>query len=339
MTDQMTIIYDLEAPLLNEDEHDSTCLVSKTEEPLNFPRETTTRLNSLSFGTGSFAGLLTQVILSVTLWDQSILSKPTVDLVEFSFSWAIMTCLLVNCTMVFFIRDMKASFCPEQCESAWTDVSRRMEAWMIGGALASISAWWFTLDTFGIALPLSNYGIMDLVIVATTILVIFFALTTPKGRGALLSSSSGISNCLASFLGFVIGFASQILLSYLLYTGKMPAGAMSNVFLFAICWSVCTVLITLAGCLSLRIYRPKSSETVDAVEVERMSLRMESFYVLCSLIGICFAWITLDMALGMTKQMIPSLVMIFISAIIFRAILYCFPEDMCLEEMDFDDEE
>eukprot|EP00522_Entomoneis_paludosa_P015507 CAMPEP_0172446190 /NCGR_PEP_ID=MMETSP1065-20121228/5844_1 /TAXON_ID=265537 /ORGANISM="Amphiprora paludosa, Strain CCMP125" /LENGTH=337 /DNA_ID=CAMNT_0013197247 /DNA_START=1 /DNA_END=1014 /DNA_ORIENTATION=+ len=335
---------DLEAPLLKQEEGNSCTsdvelCKPDAEEASSFPQETAVRMNALSFGTGAYAGLIAQLILATTIWDRAMLRKPMGQLVLFSLAWSVLTCILVNCAMVLFVRDMKASFCPTTCEDAWLDLSMRMESWLIAGALASISSWWFVLDMFAVALPLSNYGTVDLVIVATTIFVAFFALTTPRGPGHSRSSSAWVFNSIASFLGFFVGFGSQFLLSYLLFTGKMPIKALSNLLVFALAWSVCTVLITLGGCFSLRLCQPNSGDKDQLKESERVFLRMESFYVLCSLIGICFAWITLDMFLGMTQQMMPSLAMLFISALIFRAILYCFPEDKCLEEMDEEPQE
>ena len=61
---------------------------------------------------------------------------------------------------------------------------------------------------------------------------------------------------------------------------------------------------------------------------------MESHYVFCSLIGICVAWILMDLVLGMSDQIVPSFFMLLASLVAFRLILHCFPEDKCLQEIE-----
>ena len=42
----------------------------------------------------------------------------------------------------------------------------------------------------------------------------------------------------------------------------------------------------------------------------------------------------MDVVLGMSEQIAPSIVMLTVSLAAFRMILYCFPEEKCLEEIE-----
>jgi hypothetical protein len=76
-----------------------------------------------------------------------------------------------------------------------------------------------------------------------------------------------------------------------------------------------------------------NQEEHNMLETERVFLRMEAHYVFCALIGICAAWILMNVALGLEQQVLPSLGMLALSLIGFRAILHCFPEEDCLAEI------
>lgn len=135
----------------------------------------------------------------------------------------------------------------------------------------------------------------------------------------------------ASTLGLIVGVCSQFLLSFVLWTDHMSKPIIDNVVIFSLLWSICTVLITFSGCLTLRFL---TSDVSSPLTAERIFLRMESHYVFCSLIGICSAWILMDVVLGMSEQIAPSVVMLSVSLAAFRMILYCFPEEKCLEEIE-----
>ncbi|KAL7558325.1 hypothetical protein ACA910_019355 [Epithemia clementina (nom. ined.)] len=329
---------DLEAPLLEKmetvdlvEEGKATSITSSSEA---LPEETKASLNTLSIGTGAFIGLMSQVILSSSMWDQSILNHPMRDLLVFSLSWSLCTCLIVNCAMALFVRDMKASFYRPQNEAddqeggeenEWDDAASTMEAYVIGGSLLSISSWWLILDLGTIALPMATSCIVGIVIAATILYIFFIALAMPSKNGI-----PAWWNCLvASILGLVVGFGSQSCLSYFFWAGLLPQPAFSNLFIFSMLWSACTIGLTFFGCMALRCLKPEND---SAIAAERAYLRMESFYVLCSLVGISFAWISLDVVLGLTQQIVPSVLMLLASLLLFRVILYCFPEEKCLEE-------
>ena len=329
---------DLEAPLLEKSEIVEENQESSAEDVSSSSLVATkSRLNLLSFGTGTFIGLMSQIILASTMWDKTILEHPVRDLLLFSLVWSVLTCLIVNGAMALFVRDMKASFCcPQKQETEekadedsleWEDVTCTMEGFLIGGALFSISAWWLTLDIGAVFLPMPPSIIVALVIASTILYIFFIALVLPTTNGV-----PAWWNCLlASILGLVIGFGSQSALSAVFWTGMLPRPAIASLVLFSFLWSSCTIAGTFLGCVTLRLLKHDNNSPVIA---ERAYLRMESFYVLSSLVGISFAWISLDLVLGLTHQIVPSLLMLILSLFMFRVILYCFPEDKCIEEFE-----
>jgi 1,4-dihydroxy-2-naphthoate octaprenyltransferase len=128
----------------------------------------------------------------------------------------------------------------------------------------------------------------------------------------------------------------------------MTVPVLSNVILFSVVWSLLTVLITFLGCVALRNLALDDDDYDDAddtdsaakinskkqaaIDIERIHLRMESHYVFAALIGICGAWILMDLVLDMPQQILPSLVMLAVALTAFTGIIYCFPEDQCLDE-------
>jgi hypothetical protein len=161
----------------------------------------------------------------------------------------------------------------------------------------------------------------------------------------------------AATLGLIMGVCSQFILSFFLWKRHMTEPIVDNVILFSLLWSLLTVLITFSGCSTLRFlivteeqpqaftgpgtgtdqpqqqHNPSSGAAVVSWHAERVFLRMEAHYVFCSLIGICLAWILMDVAMHMVAQIVPSLIMLAVSLAVFWAILCCFPEEKCLQEM------
>jgi len=134
---------------------------------------------------------------------------------------------------------------------------------------------------------------------------------------------------IAATLGLISGLCSQFLLSFILWKDHMSRPIIDHVVLFSILWSFATVVLTFFGCLSLRLLTVDEDNKLDA---ERIFLRMESHYVFSSLIGICLAWILIDLVMDMSEQIVPSICMLAVSLIAFCAILHCFPEDKCLAD-------
>ena len=99
------------------------------------------------------------------------------------------------------------------------------------------------------------------------------------------------------------------------------------------------MFLTLSGCVSLRLLVVSNDGDSEGPSIaykivqNRVLLLMESAYVSSSLIGVCAAWIVIDVLSGMTSQILPSIFMLTVSLVAFRMILHFFPEEFCPEEM------
>ena len=142
---------------------------------------------------------------------------------------------------------------------------------------------------------------------------------------------------ISATLGTIIGLCSQFILSMLLWRDNMTKPLVDSVIFFSLIWSFVTVMITLVGCMSLRIMLASSTtfghniiSITEQLQLNRIALRMEAAYVSSSLIGICSAWVIIDILTNMTDQILPNIFMLFMSLAAFRTIIYCIPEDQCM---------
>lgn len=326
--------YDIESPLLEADKENGGPSEYDDDErdPSKLPQETKLRLNALSFATGAFAVLLAETILACLLKSSGSGLSPL-----FALQWSSWTCACVLGIRLIFLRDMKASYCPEKCDTPWNSLQHSMELWLLFGGLTSLATWWASLKFFSIALPFSEVRTMTVIVGSSAVYIIIVALTTPRGRGPFLSSSASFYNFIATLWGFVNGFGSQIILGYIFHSGKMDLarGGIWNPATVSLTWSLGTVLVTVCGIALLCILKPSTipANQRSKLESDRIYLRMESFYILCAIMGISFSWIALDMIAEISNHVIPSCAVLLGSAILFRAILYCFPEEECLEDI------
>ena len=294
------------------------------------------RLKLLSFVTGCMIACASQLILSQTLWDSDILERPAQDVVVFSLLWSFWTCGAVFVFMLGLIYGVFKFLSIKKDDKLWDDCVFQMEAHLIVGALISISTAWIMLDVLQLRVPgHTTHNIVVFTFAIIGYLIFFRCMTlsssTERASTDTITNSLPTYQLVASTLGLIVGICSQFLLSFVLWTDHMAKPIIDNVVVFSLLWSVCTVIITFSGCLTLRFL---TSDEVNQVAAERIFLRMESHYVFCSLIGICAAWILMDVVLGMSEQIAPSIVMLTVSLAAFRVILYCFPEEKCLEEIE-----
>lgn len=336
---------ELEEPLL---EKSSSVPVAEPDDANNVsstytsPLENSTvmlRLKVFSFVTGCMIACVSQLILSQTLWDSDILDRPAERVVVFSLLWSFWTCIAVFVFMIGLIFGVFKFLKVKRDDKLWDDCVFQMEAHLIVGALISISTAWIMLDVLQLRVPGHTTHNIVVFIFAMIGYLIFFRCMTLSSAGESSSNDAVASSLptyqlVASTLGLIVGICSQFLLSFVLWTDHMSKPILDNVVVFSLLWSFCTVVITFSGCLTLRFL---TSDEVNQVTAERIFLRMESHYVFTSLIGICAAWILMDVVLGMSEQIAPSIVMLTVSLAAFRIILYCFPEDKCIQEIEMKD--
>ena len=228
------------------------------------------------------------------------------------------------------------------------DTLFQLEAHYVVAALFTISAAWLLNDVYELADDAAAQTTIHpvLTIVAAGIAFsIFFHYILQKDNVQQVASAADKQNgidyddschsmmptyrMIAATLGLIVGVCSQFILSLVLWKDHMTVPAVDNVIYFSLLWSVLTVAITFGGCMSLRLLLVGSSSS-GVSEQQRALLRMEAVYISCSLIGICFAWILIDILAGMPEQVLPSMFLLVFSLLAFHVILKCFPEDKCL---------
>jgi uncharacterized membrane protein len=301
-----------------------------------------TRLKILAFTTGCLAALFSQYILAQILWNEDVVTLSTKSIIIFSFNWTFWTCLMIFSSLMSFTRIVSGSDAFDR--ENWEDLLFSLESHHIVGSLLSVSVSWFAADFLHIhQLPqkVHNLSLLLLLMASYAIFFRFMTVRVQKRRLRLLEQENADKNAsaammptyqmLAATLGLIIGLTSQFILSFLLWNDNMRKPVLGNVFVFPVVWSVLTVIFTFAGCATLRFLVAK---TESVLETERIFLRMESHYVFCSLIGISLAWILMNIALGMSDHVLPSIVLLFISLGVFRFILWCFPEESCIAEIE-----
>jgi hypothetical protein len=349
----------LEQPLLPKHHHEKPVKQKTRNNP--------SHMKALALVTGSIMALLSQYLLSLAMWSDDVLQKTTFEVVLFSLAWSFWTCLMVFSAMLLVIHVMvdknvdngkssndknkkKVETAEDDDDNDEDNVIFQMEAHYVVGALLAISTAWLLNDLFQVqtvatathnalqihpvltvATAAAAYGLFLKWILSQDAFNSEVVNALNKGHHTEEASSSrnmmtGTFQMVASTLGVIIGVCSQFVLSMLLWRDHMTKPILSSVVAFSLLWSVLTVALTFSGCLSLRFL----IDGTDPHHAPRTLLRMEASYVSSSLIGICLAWILIDVLTGMTEQILPSLFMLGVSLLTFRGILYCFPEEQCL---------
>jgi F0F1-type ATP synthase assembly protein I len=230
----------------------------------------------------------------------------------------------------------------------------QMESHHVAGILSAFTLTWLLNDIFHMQNnflnnPKRQWMVVGLLFAAYCLFVgwlLLSARATIITRVRRLRGNTNASNeeqksmlrtfqMIATIAGLLAGACSQFLLAAFLWNEKENRPAVGRILLFSMSWSLTTVLLAAAGCFSLRFLvedEEESSCNLDCLQRQRVLLRMEAYYVSSTLVGICIAWICMDIFLDMTEQILPSLGMLAVSLVAFRAILRRFPEEKCLEE-------
>jgi hypothetical protein len=325
-------------------------------------------LKSLAIVSGIMMAACSQIALWIALWDDTILSKSTVEVVEFSLAWSFWTCLIVFSSMSFLVRFVRQRYLRQPSSALGQklhnelltnqdedDIVFQVEAFYVVGALASISVVWLINDFFQTYVRTATTAI-QIHPVGTVLFAGFgyamFArwilsrrnrtknLKQPSVNDEVQSTQNGTIEKLsctyqmiAVTLGLIVGVCSQFVLAMTLWRDNMTKPIVDSVLMFSLLWSIVTVLLTLTGCLSLRILVVTSDENGQVSSVaNHVLLLMETAYVSSSLIGVCTAWIVIDILSGMTSQILPSIFMLSVSLVAFRLILHIFPEEVTHDE-------
>jgi hypothetical protein len=359
---------DLNEPLLKQFEGvevtgDCVSNITKNTSPI------TASVKVLSLATGSFVALISQITLWATLWNDDILLRPTFEVIQFSLAWSFWTCLIVFASMSFLISGARRKYDSthkltrdmNEIDDKEDDIIFTLEAHYVVGALLSISLTWLVNDLFQARARIAERAMQIHPILTVVSAAAAYALFVRwilikrsnyrvieehfegsddiSNRNHKLDSLSPTFQMIAATLGTIIGVCSQFILSMLMWRDNMTKPLVDSVVIFSLVWSLATVAITLVGCVSLRGMLNasangignESSTVSEQMQISRVAIRMEASYVSSSLIGICSAWIIIDVLTGMTDQILPSIFMLFVSLVAFRSILICFPEEKCIQ--------
>jgi putative flippase GtrA len=218
----------------------------------------------------------------------------------------------------------------------------QMKAHHVAGVLSAITLTWLFNDIFHIQNHFLNNPKRQWVVVG----FIFFAAyclcvgcvrrlrgNTEARKKEQTSILRPFHIMIATIAGLLAGACSQFLLVALFVWNDKQHRLSPSHFFFV--WIISTVLLVGAGCFSLRFLvedKEENSYNLDWLQRQRVILRMEASYVSSTLVGIFIARICTDIFLDTTEQILPSLGMLVVSLVAFRAILCCFPEDKCIEE-------
>jgi hypothetical protein len=286
---------------------------------------------------GCTMAVLSHSILSILLWKDSILHANTMQIIAFSLSWSFWTCVILFVGMLAFVSSSSSSNTNTTSSSSSNsrttknednlkdqqqqtqemededDRAFQVEAHYVVASLLTISAIWM-LDSVVLSF---GVGILLCLVVANM-------------DQDIMSSYSLV----AGTLGLIFGACSQFILSLWMWQDvSMTQPIIDHIVWFSLAWSLLTVVMTFLGCLSLRwVVEGKSTGGDHQSRRRRAILRMEAVYVAMTLVGICAAWIFLDVTAGLPEQIFPSLLMLIVSLAAFTLILQCFPEEDCLEQ-------
>jgi hypothetical protein len=299
--------------------------------------------------------------------------RSTREIVVFSLLWSFFTCVMIFGSLAIFVRcicrfclhhqrpsehEVKMGIHDSTAASNQPRIVDldgdlfQIEAHHIVGSLLSISFIWILVDICqsiskkqkwqnGLGLPSLHQDVVYMVIAAAWYAIFVRCImrkssnTKAKdgdatGRSGSIGGLMSTYQMIAATLGLISGLCSQFLLSFVLWTDHMTKPVIENVVVFSLLWSVCSVILTFVGCVSLRLLTLDEASRISA---ERIFLRMESHFIFCSLIGICMAWILIDLIMDMREQIVPSILMLAASLLAFCGIVACFPEDKCLADL------
>jgi hypothetical protein len=298
-------------------------------------------LKLLFFISGSLIAGASQAILSQVLWNNQVLHKSTPAIVFFSLQWSFWTCVAIFGCLWALLKLRRYFQQPPLMDCDDDAYIMELEVLHVVGALSAVSVTWLLADVWQVqnSFLTEHRAIVSASCCAAygVFLVWIWFQSSPSSSTSAVGDDVQLAQTyqmVASLLGLVVGACSQLLLAVLLWDDRMQQPFITNVIWFSLVWSCCTVLLTSATCCSLSCLTLSTNKIDEHQhEQQRLQLRMEAAYVNCTLIGICLAWILLDLFLDMVEQIVPSVVLLCISLVAFRIILYCFPEDDCLVAM------
>ena len=308
------------------------------------------RLKFLFALTGSLIAYLGQIALCILLWRDDIYQRTRQQVLIFSLFWSFWTCVVFFVGLLALLRLVQKRLVVSPLSEPtlfW------LEAFYVAGAQLTITATWLSKDLLqqGPVVLMSHPVTTTLALLIPGYLWLARALLwknpLPAEQQAVNlknndlpsnDNNSALYCWISACLGLAVGVGSQFILGMLLWKDhSMTEPVIHSVIYFSLFWSLCTVVMTFMACLSLRFLLPTdNNEIANTTEgdastlLARLLLRMEATYISCTLVGICGAWMVIDCMIGLTDQVLPSMVMLGLSLLCFHLILRCFPEETCV---------
>jgi hypothetical protein len=294
-------------------------------------------LKLIFFVSGSLVAGASQAVLSQALWSNKVLYKSTPAIVFFSLQWSFWTCVAIFGCLWALLKLRRYFQQPPSMDGDDDAFIVELEVLHVVGALSAVSVTWLLADVWQVQ---NSFLTEHRAVVTASCCAAYGVFLVWIWFQSSSSSTSAVSEdvqlartyqMVASLLGLVVGACTQLLLAVLLWDDRMQYPIIKNALGFSLVWSCCTVFFMSAS-FSLLSRFTLTSNHVDQQqhEQQRLQLRMEAAYVNCTLIGICLAWILLDLFLDTVEEILPSAFLLCISLVAFRIVLYCFPEDDCL---------
>lgn len=290
-----------------------------------------------SFVSGSILAALSQIILYVFKLDDNNVGKPTSIVIMFSLQCSFLTLITV------FVGISTQKYFLSRSDVA-DELIFQMEAYNIAGALSAIAVTWLLIDV--ITIP--SQFIHDhspLIIVATLIVYGSFCVSVlmqsrqvarlRRLRGdadftdVTDAALSKTYHMIAGLSGLLTGASAQFLLVLFLwqvYDDAEAAKRILSAFLLSFFWFISTVGITTLGlwCTQQIV---ASEHICDVSQHKKLMLLVNSYYIRSTMIGICAAWLLLDIFIDATGTMLLPLGMPILSVLVFSATKVVCPDD------------
>lgn len=276
----------------------------------------TRRLKVFSVVAGMSASFVSQLVFYALAWKDD-LTMDSRETFIFSLKWAFWSCVLVFTAMGLHIGAILRAH-KEKLTSSREDFAFQLESLFLIASIFSILAIWVSRDILHLPVDSARpwHAAVGVALYLTMVGSVFF-MGLPRERSSVnhknICEPLTRSLILSAVCGSLCGVLSQVLLTYVFVAAQLSE-AVRNTAVASCLWSISTVIFTLGGCRCL-FY------VIDA------SQRAEAIYAGCSLLGIGFSWVMMDVTLHLWSQIVPSMLMMLLSLLAFHVILVLLPAD------------
>ena len=343
MNSKEETLTDMEEPLLKEEEngHGTSASCNNDANPSlveRLPRA----LAILVFAMGAAVGLVSQLLLEklMGVWQESIQGHSVAPFQHFLFSMGLasLLCLIV----------VGAEYLVPLLRGVWMEIPSApstardsiigQESWCYAtGAACSICGFWLFVEFWRVPLPLPDNVFLETMACTISAFSILYVALLPTRRVPGKNSKASCQNNLHGIIAFglLFGAASQLIpFALVSYFANVIAPIHSHSsMIFNVCWGLSTMLWVAGGLWTFRTFFPNMlSSSFHSI------YNAESFFIATSLLGVALALIVLDIYIGTSRQLLPSLFILCMTPIFFHVILSADHALLSEEELDDFDE-